>query len=717
MKTFKNLFLAVLFLLPLLTACDEREYEVPSQTIPKATWEVNTTIRELLDLYKGNSLQKIKDGVVIKGTISANDVSGNIYKQIQIQDATGGINIQIDASGLNGTLRIGQDLVINCDSLYYGEYNALPQLGLDNAGKIGRIGLHSFEKFYQKDGLADSTKLKITEVELGNLTASSPLIGQLVKVNNVYFDKGGIELYCEAPAPGDNPQTLNKVLKSQGSTHTLTARISSAADFASNTLPKGTGSVIGVLTVYNSTLQILFRQYSDCSPDRFKNIGSGTSSDPYSIDYVLENQKGNTSGWIEGYIVGAVKDGVSSISKNEDISFAGSSEYMDNYVVLAASADVKDYTKVVVVNLPSGSDMRTKVNLADHKDNIGKKLKVTGLLTKQLVIAGLKVASGTASEYALEGSAVVGEGDGSEASPYSIAAAFGKINETEKWVKGYIVGGVKNTLTDNGNSIKSASDVVFGTEDVRSTAVLIADSKDEKDYTKCFVVRISDGTTINPADLRTSVSLVDHPENIGKELTIKGKIADNCFGRPGVRDVVAFKLTGEGSPVDPPTPPVGEGFFHETFGKGDYPSGNRPKIAAFNDFDMKAPYVFTDQYGVADIRSTNTIDPHVWLPAFSTTFEATSQLKITGIASGYTQMKLVYDIATNSTSGANANKIVVKCNDVAIPVPSTTFSAANKYVTIALDIPDNTTSIEFFSDVAVNKEGYRLDNIWIDGKK
>ncbi|MDR1681872.1 MAG: DUF5689 domain-containing protein, partial [Candidatus Symbiothrix sp.] len=707
MKTFKNLIFTVLLSLSLFTACDQREADVPEQEEPKSEWAQKytmTPIQTILDTYKGEKLAAITEDIYIRGTITANDVSGNIYKQIQIQDETGGINIQLNASGLSGSLPVGQDIVIKCQNLFYGEYGALPQLGSDNGGQIGRIELDVFEKDHcQKDGNVDPSKIVPAEVELSALSASSPLVGQIVTVKNVYFEKGGIELYCEAPAPGANPQTLNKVLKSNTTTNTLTARISSAAKFASDTLPKGTGSVTGVLTVYNSTLQILFRDYTDCSPERFTYVGYGTVSDPYSITFALANQTGNTSGWIEGYIVGAAGPGINDsnpINGNDKISFVA--PFLGNSVVLAETADVKDWTKVVVVELPSGTDIRTAINLSDNAANLGKKLKVNGTLQNKWGAAGL-VTDGVAANFVLEGSQT-GGGDGSETSPYNVAAGFTNINKTDVWLKAYIVGGVKNTLTDGGNSIQSASDVVFGTDDVRATAVLVADSKDEKDYTKCFVVRISDGT-INPTDLRPSVNLNDHPENIGKELTVKGKIADNCFGRPGVRDVTEFKLTGEGTPVDPPTPPVGEGFFHETFGDGDYPSGSRPKIAEFNDFDMKAPYVFSDQYAVADIRSTSTINAHVWLPAYSTTFNATSQLKITGIASGYTQMKLFYDIATNSAGNANANKIVVKCNDVAVTVPSTTFSANNKYVTITLNIPDNTTSIEFFSDPEVNKEG------------
>ncbi|GHU71637.1 hypothetical protein FACS189413_13600 [Bacteroidia bacterium] len=719
MKSLKNLILSVLVLLPLLMACDEREYDIPNMPVPEATWKATKTIRQVLDTYKGKSLEKITDSIFIKGIVSANDISGNLYKQIQVQDETGGINIIINASsGLFRDFPVGQRVVINCHGLYYGEYGSFPQLCTEDTTDHSstHIALKLFKEHLQKDSIPAPSELNIPRMELSDLSINSPLVGTVVTIKNVSFERAGEIQYAEAPAGGGNPQTVNRILKSAiNSASVITARNSSAADFASDTLPKGIGNVTGLLTRYNNTLQIIFRDYNDCSADSFVYVGNGTAADPYSIKYALTKQDGNVSGWIEGYIVGAAAPGVSDgnpINGNDKLSFTA--PFFNNSVILAETVDVKDWTKVIVVELPAGTDIRTAVNLSDNVANLGKKLKVNGTLQNKWGAAGL-VTGGAAANFALEGSGPsVGDGDGSEASPYNVAQAKLKQGEVAKWVKGYIVGGV---VTDEAvTSIKSGSDVVFGVTGIRSTSVLIADLKNETDYTKCVVVKLND-TSDNPADLRSKVNLVDNAGNLHKELKIQGKL-EKYFGIEGVRSVTAFELTGEGTtPVDPPTPPVvGEGFFHETFGNGNYPSGNRPKLAAFTDFDMKAPYVIADQYNVADIRSTNTIDPHVWLPAYSESFDATSQLKITGIASGYTQMKLFYDIATNSANGANANKIVVKCNDVAIAVPSTTFSAANKYVTISLNIPDNTTSIEFFSDPAVNKEGYRLDNIWIDGK-
>jgi len=160
------------------------------------------------------------------------------------------------------------------------------------------------------------------------------------------------------------------------------------------------------------------------------------------------------------------------------------------------------------------------------------------------------------------GGAVGGDGDGSEANPYSAAQVlqFFEDGEVKRgvWVKGYIVGAVATTISNgadygtNGtnNVIKKPEDVVFGTTGIRTTAVLIADSKTETDYTKCVVIQISmaDGQTDYPANLRSDLNLVDNPQNLGEPLAVRGNLA-RYFSVPAVRDVNDYRFE---KPEGPP---------------------------------------------------------------------------------------------------------------------------------------------------------------------
>ena len=66
------------------------------------------------------------------------------------------------------------------------------------------------------------------------------------------------------------------------------------------------------------------------------------------------------------------------------------------------------------------------------------------------------------------------------------------------------------------------------------------------------------------------MNLVDHPENLGKQLAVLGTLR-TYFGQAGLRDSGGtendFFLEGGGTPPTPPTPP-GETIFSETFASG-----------------------------------------------------------------------------------------------------------------------------------------------------
>ncbi|MBR3074231.1 MAG: hypothetical protein IKH11_00550, partial [Bacteroidales bacterium] len=91
------------------------------------TW---SSISELKAMYKGGGLE-INSNIWIKGQVISSDVSGNVYREIYIQDETGGIDLKLGKSSLYSEYRLGQWLYVNCLGLTLGAYNGMPQLGLE----------------------------------------------------------------------------------------------------------------------------------------------------------------------------------------------------------------------------------------------------------------------------------------------------------------------------------------------------------------------------------------------------------------------------------------------------------------------------------------------------------------------------------------------------------------------------------------------------------
>lgn len=264
MKTinlFAILMIAASFLMP---SCDQN-YDVPPMEIPVATLTPNTTILDLKNTFNGNldTIGTKSDGedYIIKGVVIGNDISGNIYKSLMVQDESAAITISINSSGLYTTYRLGQELVINCTGLYLGKYANLQQLGYpaSNGKETTFMPIAAFQQAAQLNGLPDA-RIDTIPIDLATLPKSGDGLtyyqSQLIELKDVYFKDGGKQPF--APTTGSASRTL---LDQAG--NTIIVRNSNYSDFANDTLPAGNVNVVGILSYFNNAYQILLRMRSD----------------------------------------------------------------------------------------------------------------------------------------------------------------------------------------------------------------------------------------------------------------------------------------------------------------------------------------------------------------------------------------------------------------------------------------------------------------------
>lgn len=95
------------------------------------TMTPNTTIAELKKLYKSGPYT-IQSDILIGGQVVSEDRSGNVYRSLYIQDATGGLEVKIGKSGLYNDYKLGQWVYIKCSGLTLGKYNDMLQLGRED---------------------------------------------------------------------------------------------------------------------------------------------------------------------------------------------------------------------------------------------------------------------------------------------------------------------------------------------------------------------------------------------------------------------------------------------------------------------------------------------------------------------------------------------------------------------------------------------------------
>lgn len=163
-----------------------------------------------------------------------------------------------------------------------------------------------------------------------------------------------------------------------------------------------TDSKAGTMEIQSITIEEGSGVTPPTPPTPGQGEGSGTADDPYNVAAGIGLQNEEPIAWVHGYIVGAVKSGLSSVTSNADINWSAPFDLATN-VVIADDASCNEISQCIIVNLPAGKPLRTQVNLMDNPDNLGKHLAVNGKLRKYFNQAGLRDSGGTENDFVLEG--------------------------------------------------------------------------------------------------------------------------------------------------------------------------------------------------------------------------------------------------------------------------------------------------------------------------
>ena len=111
------------------TSCKRKFDAPPAPGDPNIT--ANTTIRDLKALHTTpGAIDVINTDIIISGIVVANDKTGNIYKELYIQDSTGGIALQLDATNMYTTYPVGRRVFVYAKGLALSDYNRQVQLGI-----------------------------------------------------------------------------------------------------------------------------------------------------------------------------------------------------------------------------------------------------------------------------------------------------------------------------------------------------------------------------------------------------------------------------------------------------------------------------------------------------------------------------------------------------------------------------------------------------------
>jgi len=318
------------------------------------------TVAEVKNLaITGANWTEITGDFSLKAQVVANDETGNLYKYVYVEDATGGIRININKVDLflDSRFRLGKDVNIKLKGMYIRNVNGELQLGglFVNGGttQFGQIEEMNMYKYFFDSNTVIRPVIP-TERTISQLTNAD--VGRWIKLKDVQFINSDLgKMLTESNA------VTNRTLE-DCSGKTIILRTSNQADFgtkedplkpATIELEGGKGDAYAILSVFNGTYQLWITRLSNIDFDNTPRCdgtvytplpviysdgfaAGGFSSDWTTVNVAGPNQFWTTSNQGNGSNYYAVLTGVLN-NVNEDwlisksVSLAGKTKAILNF--------------------------------------------------------------------------------------------------------------------------------------------------------------------------------------------------------------------------------------------------------------------------------------------------------------------------------------------------------------------------------------------------
>lgn len=206
------------------------------------------TIDSLRKIYTSFD-STIVSNISVYGTVTGDEISGNLYKTLYIQDGTAGIFLKLTASSSTSFFE-GDKVRVSLKGTLISNYKNMIQL----ANVDPTVNLVK-----QENGTPLSPKV----VSITDLTVYSgiycPYQGQLVQLNDVEFSCSDI---CNTYGDPVSQSNVNRTL-TDTSGHSIIVRTSGYSSFAGAPIQQGKGSFVALVSQYMTTIQLTIRKLDD----------------------------------------------------------------------------------------------------------------------------------------------------------------------------------------------------------------------------------------------------------------------------------------------------------------------------------------------------------------------------------------------------------------------------------------------------------------------
>lgn len=261
-KNFLTILAAFLMTAFFQLSCVDTDFDEPPTDGVYVDLTPNATINDLkaLHITKGG-YDLVKDDLTICGEVTMDDRSGNYYKTLVIEDASGGIEVKFNDGFLYTDYPVGRKICIRCKDLILTDYNGVTQLTgslVESGGALDAFGLtESQVRTHLTKGTNSAQPKTPKKITLSDLNQS--LISTLIQIDSVQFIAADtVKTYADARTLN----SLNRTLE-DCSGKKLVVRTSGYANFASALTPSKRVSVTGVLGIFGTTYQLYLRDLND----------------------------------------------------------------------------------------------------------------------------------------------------------------------------------------------------------------------------------------------------------------------------------------------------------------------------------------------------------------------------------------------------------------------------------------------------------------------
>ncbi len=265
----------------IVTGCRDKNWDAPGTTIYDSNGNkdiVETNVISIADLKtkyascifaSSDTYELFNEDIQLKGYIAANDMGGNVYSEILLEDGTGSILICINEGGLMGYMPVGQQILVSLKDLYIGGYRKQPEIGTPYTNKneatyISRMSRYVWQKHFKYIGTVDPNYVvKINKFDVtreSDETYRQENCGSLMKIEGVEFTQADGKVNFANEEEKDPANCVERSLKGLNN---VVVRTSTYAKFAANKLPQGKVNITGLFTRYNNKWQILCRTADD----------------------------------------------------------------------------------------------------------------------------------------------------------------------------------------------------------------------------------------------------------------------------------------------------------------------------------------------------------------------------------------------------------------------------------------------------------------------